>query len=63
MVDNQIRHQIHILPQCFDIRPVTQTGINLGVIDGIEASIGSMNRIIKWKEMNTTKQPSQWSLE
>ena len=33
------------------------------IIDGIEASIDTMNGIIKWKQMNTTKQPGEWSFE
>ena len=63
MVDDQVCHQIHILPQCFDICPIPQAGIDLGVIDGIEAGIDAMNGIIKWEEMNTAKQPGEWSFE
>ena len=63
MVDDQIRDQIYILPQRLNISPTAQARIDLSVVDGIEASIGAVNRVIKWEEMDTTKQSSQWSFE
>jgi hypothetical protein len=58
VVDDQIRHQIHILSECFDICPVAQARIDPGMIDGIEASIDAINRVIKGEDVNAAKQSS-----
>ena len=47
MIDDQVRHQIHILPQFLDICPTPQAGIDHGVIDRIKAGIRPVNRIIE----------------
>ena len=56
MIDDQVCHQIHILPQFFDICPTSQAWIDPGVINGIEAGIDTINGIIKWEDVNAAKQ-------
>lgn len=62
MIDNQVRHQVNILPQIFDICPTSQAWIDPCVIDRIKAGIRAVNRIIEWENMNPAEQPDEWSL-
>ena len=63
MIDDQVRHQVHILPQFFDICPSSQAGIDLGVIDRVKAGIGTVNGIIEWENVNAAEQPGKRSFE
>ena len=63
MIDDQICHQIHILPQFFDICPTSQAGIDPGMIDRVKAGIGAVNWIIEGENMNTAEQPGERSLQ
>ncbi len=59
MIDDQVRHQVNILPQFFDICPASQAGIDPCVIYRIKAGVSAMNRIIKWENVNAAKQTGQ----
>ncbi len=61
MIDDQIGYQVDILAQFLDVCPASKTGIDLRVINGIEAGICSMNRIIEGEKMDAAKQASQWT--
>ena len=63
MIDDQVRHQIHILPQFLDICPTSQAGIDLGMIDRVKAGIHPVNGIIEGEDMNTTEKTGKWSLQ
>ncbi len=63
MVDDQVRHQIHILPQFFDILPATQAGIDPGMIDRVKPGISTVDGRIEGENMNTPEQPGERSLE
>ncbi len=43
MIDDQVRHQIHLLPQFFDIFPTAQGGIDFGMVNRIKAGIGAVD--------------------
>src|SRR5689334_14597358 len=59
MVDNQVCHQFNVLTQFLDVLPVSQTRINLGMVNRVKASIGAVNRIIEWEDVNAAKQTGE----
>lgn len=63
MINDQIRHQIHFLPQFFDIRPTSQAGINPGMIDWVIAGIHPITGIIEGQDMDSTEKARQWPIQ
>ena len=60
MIHNQIGHQIRALGQRAYFVPRAQPGIDLSVIDWIEARIGAIDRPKEGQQMNAAEQSSQW---
>ena len=55
MIHDHIRHHINMHGKRFNAVPITQTGINLGVIDRIKACIGTIDCIKKRQQVNAAK--------
>jgi hypothetical protein len=60
MIHNQIGHQIRVLGQPADVVPRAQPGIDLSVINRIEARIGAIDGPKEWQQMDAAKESSQW---
>ena len=63
MVDDQVRHDFDILPQCLDILPTSQTGVDPAMVNRVKTRIDAVNGIIEWQDVNTTKQTRKGSFE
>ena len=63
MVNDQVRHDFDVLPQCLDILPASQRGIDPGMVNRIKAHIDAVDGIIEGKDVNTAKQTGERSLE
>ena len=63
MIDDQIRHDFHLLAEPVDVIPSAQPRIDFCVIDRIEAGIGAINRIKERKQMHTGEHTFQWPLK
>ena len=59
MVHDQIGHEIRALGQRADVVPRAQPGIDLSVIDRIEAGVGAIDRPKEWQQMNAAEESSQ----
>ena len=62
MIDDQIRHDFDVLAQSAHVLPRAQPRIDFCVIDRIEACIGAINGIKKWKQVHAAEYAFQWPL-
>src|SRR5580658_9547581 len=59
MIHDQIGHEFRALGQGAHVVPRAQPGIDLSVIDWIEARIGAIDRQKEWQQMDAPKEASQ----
>ena len=59
MIDDQVRHQLNILPQILYVCPASQAGIDLSVINWVKAGIRAVYRVVEGQQMDAAKQASE----
>jgi hypothetical protein len=63
VIDDQICHDLDVLAERAHVVPSAEPRIDSGVIDWIEAGIGAVDRIKKWKQMHSAEYTFQLSLK
>ncbi len=59
VVDDEIRHDLHMAAEKANVVPGAEARVDLRVIDGIEAGIGAVDRPEEWQQMNATEQAAE----
>jgi hypothetical protein len=63
VIDDEIGHDLDVAAEGANVVPGTEPCINLRVIDGIEAGIGSVNWAEERQQMNAAKQSGERAIE
>ena len=63
MVNNDVRHKLNFFTECAHVIPITEPGINFGVVDWIEARIGAINRHEEREYMHAAENALQRAAE
>ena len=59
MVDDEIGHDLEVLPEGTDLGPAPEPGVDLGVIDRIETRIRAIDRREERQQMRTAERPAK----
>ena len=63
VIDDDIAHHIEHPGQALDVLPVAEVGINLGMIAGVEAGVGAIDRVEERQQMHAAKHAAQRPFE
>jgi hypothetical protein len=65
MIHDEVSHQVDVEPgtEGRDVHPATKSGVDSGVVNGVEAGVGAIDRVKKWQYVDPTEQPPEWALK
>ena len=63
MVDDEVGDEVELVAEGLDFVPSTEAGVNLGMVDGIESSIGAVDGVEEGQQVHATEEVGERTVE